>query len=447
MAQSLHVLVVGPDAALAPELEGACAGVRGARVVVHAARDARLAVEAARSRAPDLVVFEPADLRALKVLAHELGHAAPDAALAVAYRPEALPEGAAEGQVFVEGLRAGVRDFLRRPLSSGELQQLVDRLERRPVGGAAALAPVIAFASNKGGVGKSTLSVNAAAALAQEHPDEVLLIDCSLQLGTCASMLDLTPETTIADAVREYERLDETLLRQLAVPHASGLRVLAAPNDPAEAYEVEAEAVARIINIARRAFRYVVVDTFPLLDNVIMAVLDLADRVYVVTNATVPTVVGTARLLATLERLGVPAAAVRIVLNLSHPDFAGALTAGDVAERLGRGVDHVVPWQKRCLTAVNTGQPYALEATRLFGFGRAFAGLVRDVGDVRPSRGAHGPAAPAPALEHARGGAPDDARFEDDARAAAAARGTCDDPEHRGRTSLSSRLRRAGGEG
>ncbi|MCO5166236.1 MAG: AAA family ATPase [Planctomycetes bacterium] len=393
MDRTLHVLVVGADPSLLPEFEAAADGVRRVRLVAHGARDLRAGVEAARARTPDLVIAQmDRDVRPLRTFAEEIAAEAPDAVVAAAYRPDDLRD-TGEGQLFIEAMRARVQDFLRRPLSSGELQQLIDRVSRQP-SARTSVGSVVSVVSNKGGVGKSTVAVNVASALAKRAPDRVLLIDASLQMGTCASMLDLAPETTLTDAVREFERLDETLLRQIAEPHPCGLRLLAAPADAGEAYEVEAEAMARIISLARRAFDHVVVDTFPLLDNVVMAILDLSDEALVVTNGTVPTVVGTAKLLETLTRLGVPPGRQRVVLNLNHPTVAGGLSPSDVAARLDRDVAHVLPYDKRQVTAVNMGTPYVLQPTRLLGWrwSRAMDRLVDAVAAVRPSVGGRVPA-------------------------------------------------------
>ena len=104
-------------------------------------------------------------------------------------------------------------------------------------------------------------------------------------------MLDLTPTTTLVDAVRERDRLDPTLLRQLTALHEpSGLRVLTAPGDALEGAEIDDESLSRILHLAQRTFRYVVVDTFPSLDNTATAVLDLASTVCVVVQGLAPAV-------------------------------------------------------------------------------------------------------------------------------------------------------------
>jgi pilus assembly protein CpaE len=266
-------------------------------------------------------------------------------------------------------------------LSPIELREVLKRLSAtRGTPAAAAGGRVVAFISNKGGVGKSTLAVNVACGLSRRNPGKVLLIDASLQLGICALMLDLAPTTTIVDAAREHERLDETLLRGLTLPHESGLRLLAGPSDALDAANVTDEALARILNLARRAFDVVVVDTFPMIDSVVMAALDMADLVFIVFQGTTPGVAGTARLLPVLEGLGFSAARQRLVLNRNHKRFLGELAVTDMERRLGRPIDHVVPYEKGVLVSMNTGRPPILGAvSRWRSFPRAVENIVETI--------------------------------------------------------------------
>jgi pilus assembly protein CpaE len=250
------------------------------------------------------------------------------------------------------------------------------------------------FLSNKGGVGKSTLSVNAACGLALRHPDDVVLIDASLQMGDCAMLLDLKPTTTIVDAVRERDRLDRTLLRHLTLRHGSGLRVLAAPADALEGSEIDDEAIARIVNMARRSFKYVIVDTFPMLDSVLMALLDASDAAFVVIQGLAPAVAGAARLLPVLEGLGIAPARQRLVLNYNYKPFLGNLKPSDIADRLQRTIDYVVPYDHRVLASVDTGKPQVLYSRPWQRFGRSVNQLIADL-DGWTSQAAGGDSAPA----------------------------------------------------
>ena len=249
---------------------------------------------------------------------------------------------------------------MRRPVSTVDLTHLLERLERKPSASPVRSGRIISFLSNKGGVGKSTLSVNTAVGLAKRYPERVLLIDTSLQMGVCASMLGLEPATSLTDAARERKRLDELLVRQLATPHpSSGLHLLAAPADAMEGADVDDEVISRILTLARRSYDFVIVDTFPMFDRTVMAVLDLSDRVYVVIENVVPTLLGATKMVKLLDSVGYPADHRRIVLN-RYSNRNGGLRPEDVALRLGRVVDHVIPFDRGLITAANLGEPFVL---------------------------------------------------------------------------------------
>ena len=376
--KSLRVLIVASDPALEEEFRSALSRIPDRKGTVHSVDTYRDAHEAARRRQPNLILIEiDREASDIATLSKDLQALVPDAAIAAAFLPDRLEHGQSEGATLIELLRAHVRDFLRRPLAATELRGVIDRLlARHPGTAAGAQGRVAAFLSNKGGVGKSALAVNVACGLALRHPDEVLLIDTSLQIGTCAMMLDLKPTTSIVDAIRERDRLDKTLLRHLTLRHGSGLRLLAAPADALEASEVNDEAIARIVNMARRSFDYVIIDTFPILDSVLMTILDVADLDFVVVQGMAPAVAGIARFLPVLEGLGVPQSRQRLVLNYNYKPFLGNLQPIDIANRLQRTLDYVVPYDRRVLTSMNTGSPRIIHSRRWERFGRAINTIV-----------------------------------------------------------------------
>jgi pilus assembly protein CpaE len=192
-------------------------------------------------------------------------------------------------------------------------------------------------------------------------------------------MLDLEPSTGLVDACREAYRLDTTLLRNLTAETRDGLRVLTAPRDAIQAQQVDDSALARVIGVARRAFDYVIVDTFPAVDAVAVAILDLTDLAYVVTSDLVPIVQSMPGYIEVVTGLGVPNERLRVVLNQPYPNFAGRLGAGAVAERLGREIDHQMPFAKQLLSAANLGRPYVLHAPKWHGFGKKMVQLVREI--------------------------------------------------------------------
>jgi pilus assembly protein CpaE len=388
---TIHILVVGNDPNLVGEFNSALAGVPNWRAVVHQVSGYPQAIEFTLSRHPQLICVQMAgDNGELLTFAREVPRQAGRPVIVALYKPDHTAPELYEGEQIIEVLRAGVRDFLRRPVSSTELRSVFDRLFQPRSERSRSSGRILSFISNKGGVGKSTLAVSTACALAVRHPGRVLLVDASLQLGVCALMLDLIPPTTITDAVQERDRLDETLLRRLAVAHPCGLHLLAAPADALEAAEIDDASIARVLNVAKREFDYVVVDTFPLLDGIVLSILDATDVSYVVMQGLAPNVVGVARFLPVLEGVGFSKERLHVILNQNYQRFAGNLDSRDIESRIGRTIDYIFPYQKQLLTATNTGQPYILKASRWFRFARTVAELVNDIESSQESRQAGG---------------------------------------------------------
>ncbi len=316
MPTTINILLLSSDPRFREELENAIASLDELHAVIYSANDVRQAMEAARSRRPRLALVEMGgDVRPLRAFAEEVAVISPETTVAAVFRPDAFGQDGSESALFIEAIRAGVKDFLRRPVSSSEVAELLRRIERAAMLQTGHVGKIISFVSNKGGVGKSTLAVNAACGLAMRRPGSVLLVDAALQMGNCASLLDLTPTASLIDAARESGRLDETLIRQLAFPHSTGLHLLAAPPDPIEADEVDDEVLTRVLTLARHTYDFVVVDTFPMLDRAMVAVLDLSDRAYVVLENVVPTLLGGVKFIEVLQGLGVSRQRQRIVLN------------------------------------------------------------------------------------------------------------------------------------
>ena len=389
MSRPITLLLIADDPDLTSEWKAAEHGLTDVRVQAHFVGTHRDALRAAATHQPDIVCLQHSggsgDILRREVA--ELKQAAPAASVVGVLDRRSFESSDAETAFVVAATRAGVSDFIRRPLSSSELDDCLRRCSGAASGsesGLPAAGKVIAFTSNKGGVGKTTLSVNVACELARRAPGRVLLVDASLQLGLCATMLDLEPSVTMRDVVAQVDRLDATLLRELTVPHSCGLDLLAAPGDAVEAAAVTEDLLSRMLAVARTAYDYVVVDTFPILDGIAIATFDRADEVWHVVSPTVPTVLGAERLNSLLEGVGVEAGRTRMVLNTSVPNHAGKLSPQDVATRLQRDIAVVLPFTRAAVAACNTGQPVVLTSSKLNAFRRRVAELVDLV--VNPER-------------------------------------------------------------
>jgi pilus assembly protein CpaE len=153
--------------------------------------------EALRTQSVELVLAEfTTQPKELNALARQVATASADTAFAAILRPEGFPESVSESAVLIDAMRCGVCDFLRRPISTADLRRLLQARSDNALSHPSATPKhgrVVTFISNKGGVGKSTLSTNVAVAAARYKKLRVLLIDGSLQMGVAAAMLDLRP--------------------------------------------------------------------------------------------------------------------------------------------------------------------------------------------------------------------------------------------------------------
>ncbi|WP_404391255.1 CpaE family protein [Humibacillus xanthopallidus] len=220
---------------------------------------------------------------------------------------------------------------------------------------------VVTVFSAKGGVGKTTVSTNVAVALASEGA-KTLLVDLDLMFGDVAISLQLVPQSTIRDVVSMSGHLDEQGLASVVSTHSSGLDVLAAPADPADADRVPSHVVIELLRVARSQYDFVVVDTPPSFTEHVLAAFDLSDVTLLIATLDVPAVKNLRIAINTLDTLGAPSEARCIVLNRS--DAKVGLKPGDVETALKQSISANIPNSLSVPASVNRGVAIVLDEPR-----------------------------------------------------------------------------------
>jgi len=231
-------------------------------------------------------------------------------AIAIAFSAQADP------RLLLRCMRAGAREFLTLPLERGDVANALHRVSvLRPSTHAVKMAAdgkLLVFLGAKGGCGVTTLACSIAISLAKEHKQRTLLIDLNLPLGDVAINLGVRPEQTIVNAFQNSGRLDSHLLATMLTRHDSGLSILAAPSELGLTY-VSVDAIDKLLKVAREEFDYVVVDAGSVLDLQRKHLFDSSTTIYLVTQAGIPELRNSHRLISQLSATGGPR--LEILLN------------------------------------------------------------------------------------------------------------------------------------
>ena len=266
--------------------------------------------------------------------------------------------------ILTDALRAGVREVVQERDLAGlanavsRQREIAARLRERSENAEDGLAPsrrgrIVTVFSAKGGCGKTTLSTNLAAALADSGKGSVALVDLDLAFGDVAIALQLFPTHTIADAVPLGENLDGPALLSLLTAHRSGLQALVAPMEPSAADAIGTPLVVRILDLLAEEFDYIVVDTPPALDDNVLAAFDRSDVVALLATLDIPALKNLKLTLETLDLIGFSRDRCKIVLNRS--DSKVGLALSEVEKTLKAQVVAQIPSSRDVPASTNRG--------------------------------------------------------------------------------------------
>ncbi|TMJ50936.1 MAG: response regulator [Alphaproteobacteria bacterium] len=255
-----------------------------------------------------------------------------------------------------------IADFLVKPVDPVELVRACGRVAKSSAADGATEAEIYTFLPAAGGVGVTTLAVETAMLLMRRTPRggvSTCLVDLDFQHGACADYLDIEPRLDIGEIEPRPERLDGQLLEVMLSQHGSGLAVIAAPNRPAEMRSFDADVATRLLDMVSSRFDHVVIDMprtwFAWTDSVLLG----SNRLFVVTEMTVPGVRHAKQLVAAIsERLkGGPQPQV-IVNRFEQQLFGSGLRRADIEQALGAALGGTIPNNYRLVReAIDRGVP------------------------------------------------------------------------------------------
>ena len=277
---------------------------------------------------------------------------------------------------------AGARDFLTKPPMADELISAIRRSgemarQERTKSVQAQVIPsmpgstmasgfsltqgkIIVVYSPKGGTGCTTIAVNLALALHNEDT-RTTLVDGNFQFGDVAVFINEQGKNTILDLATRVNELEPDIVEGVMIQHAaSGVHVLAAPSRPEYAEQINSDQFSQLIDYLRQLYAYVVIDTTPTLNDIILTAIDKSDVIVLVTTQDIPSIKNTRLFLDLLQTMGVERE--RVVFTMNRYDKRIAITPERVGDNLKQPVVAVVPLDERIVVpAVNRGVPFILD--------------------------------------------------------------------------------------
>jgi pilus assembly protein CpaE len=293
--------------------------------IVGEARDGKECFELVTRHRPDVVLIKE-DLPVLNGLAaaEQITSEMPEVGVIL------ILTGSEGQEVWHKMLRAGIKEFVTRPLAADRLLEEVRKVatiqsKAAKRAGIASPAPAVADEGPKrrvvtvtgprGGCGKTVIAANLAVALARTS-EKIALVDLNLWGGDVAMLLDVTPKRTLGDLLPGFGGIDYDVVDSVMSKHSSGVSVLAAPlTGTFDGSTLSRYMVQSILEALREHYEYTVVDTgYANLEST-LAAMDYSDLILVVVGMDLPRLRDGKLYLKNLLAANYPKEKIRVVVN------------------------------------------------------------------------------------------------------------------------------------
>ena len=265
-------------------------------------------------------------------------------------------------------MRAGIRDVVDLTRGSEELRDAVERAilwaenvshaRGQRAASSKHRGSIISVFASKGGVGKTFLTTNLAAALAGISKQDTAVADLDVNMGDVFSYFGREPTKEMTDLLSLGEKVDREVVFANGTKLDEHLWGFGAVPDPS-APPPGGEAVGKFLRALRENFAFVVVDASAAYTDLALACFDLSDAICLVSMLDVVGVKHLSKALETLLTIGVPRDRFRVVLN--RADSRVGLDPKDVERVMKIQVDTMIPSSRLVPTCLNKGRPVVLE--------------------------------------------------------------------------------------
>ena len=343
LGHNLRVVAIMRSEAAGLQLDQECTEMNGTRIEAHVGllKDIKPGIQIFDNLDILIVDVNPKDSSEIEMLDSIVNNLFPNNPV-VGTAPDATI------QDVRQLMRVGVVDFIPQPITNADLQaalSLAASKRKKETEPAAAKGKVFSFIKGGGGVGATTIAVQAGCLLATDFSSsdkQACLLDLDIQVGTTALYLDLDNRIGVGELMETPERLDSELLAGATLTHDSGLKVIAAPREVMPLETMSPEFVSAILGVVRRDFDVTLIDLPGAWTEGSYTALEGSDIIYLITQLSVAGVRQTRHQLNTLRMQGLTDTEVRVVLNRYEKGWGKAVQLKEAEKALGCKIDHCI---------------------------------------------------------------------------------------------------------
>lgn len=219
----------------------------------------------------------------------------------------------------------------------------------------------IAVFSNKGGVGKTFISVNLSVSLALAG-HKILLVDLDFQAGQdMARMLNVIPRYAMVDLFSELEKPNAAdAIKRHVITHSSGLDFLPGVTHTRQIGHITPDNIKPFLKNAAASYDYVIIDVGKAFSETLITLFDHSNLILLIATPDILAVYQTRWSLDILQSLHFPLKMVKLVLNRS--ESRGGVAWQEVRSALPCEIfSHIPSDGKTVGMALNRGIPCVMD--------------------------------------------------------------------------------------
>ena len=227
------------------------------------------------------------------------------------------------------------------------------------------MAKTIVIFSIKGGVGKTLIAANLAAALALEGK-RVCAVDLDTQVvGDMAHVLGVNPSNCMADLMGSLNKQPQLTQKQNFVVKSkiSNVDFLAGVLKPQQSGSLFPQELSKVFGFLEKDYDYIVVDAGKSFSDVFLAVLNQANLILLVVTPDALSVYQTKWALDTLQFFHFPLSMIKLILN--RAESLSSISWQEIRAHLPVDIIQKIPSEGKLVNqAVNQGVPVVIDFPR-----------------------------------------------------------------------------------